>query len=178
MLNQYLWNTTFITRTKTATDEHVSEHEQEHTKQQGEDVTTWNCNDDEQKRNRTESNQQHSLSLLFLLTNGFLLNTYNAFCTSCRYRAYTRFILIVFVWIDEYILECILGQEVGHRASKHGFTSSRVTNHQHVTALLGRFTNHDRSCFLSNHLVNKTLRNWNILCCFKFDVIDPLINTR
>ena len=55
MLNQYLWNSAFITGTKTATDKHVTKHEQKSTKQERENVTVLDCGNDKKETNRSES---------------------------------------------------------------------------------------------------------------------------
>ena len=85
----------------------------------------------------TNPDREHPLGTFALDAELLPLGFDDAIPTSCWYGSDARFVLVVLIGIAEHVLEDVLREELGHRSSQHRLPGTRVTDHQHVTPLLG-----------------------------------------
>ena len=162
VLDQNLGNSTVVDRTQSTSDEHVPEHQQETSEQEREQVAGLEGSDEEKESDGCKRDEQHALRFFPLLPNGFFLDFDNALGSASRHGSDAWNVFVVLVGVNENVFECVLGQQVGHGASEHGLARPRVADHEHVSALLSGFFDDNRTRFLSDHLVDQSLRNGNI----------------
>ena len=93
---------------------------------------------------------------------GFLLHLDDAFGSTSGNRADPRHVFVILVGVDKHVFEGVLGEKVGHGPSKHGLARSGVPDHQHVASLFGRLLDDDRTGFLSDDLVDKTVGDGDV----------------
>ena len=139
MLDEDLRYATVVSSTQSATDEHIAEHEEETTEEECEQVTALQGSDEQQETDGGKSDEEHALRFLSLLANGLLLNLDDAFCTPSGDGTNTRDVFVVFVRVDQDILQGIFWKKVRHGFGEHRLAGSRVADHQHVSALFSGF---------------------------------------